>query len=935
MSRISTESLARASAAHPFRTLLIWAAVVVAGVFLIATLLGSATTFEGQFTNDPDSKVAQDLIEERIRPTHADEVALFRSPTLTVEDAVFRSAVEQFTERARELGSDVINTENGALQITNFYETGIDAFVSENRKTTLVPLTMAGDISDASDNIQDVIDIADDVAVESGIEILLTGPASIGIDFQEVAQEDLIKGETIGIAIALVILLLVFRAAGSAWIPIVVALISIMLAIAAVSIIGQISEFSFFVTNIITMVGLAVGIDYSLFIIARFREERARGLEKHDAIGRAGATATRAVVFSGITVVLALFGMVMVPTTVFFSIGLGAVLVTIIAVIAALTMLPAILSLVDGRVNAWTVRRVIGWILWVLPRVLVIVTISTGLSGSSASDVAILAVISALLLVGLQPAVGLFSRQIRVLRISSAVEPGWSTASAGVLLIAAAVVAIASSEAAGFVALLGLLMATAAPNITSYGERLGNTYGWWSNFFRRPNRDTHGQLFDLLFLIMDRTIYPIVAVLLTFPPVTYRTFLAPPSLPEVGHVGWPVGIYEDTSGGFWNTVTKIVMGHPWPALIIVGGLLVAATIPYFGIKTGAAGIDTLPDGFRSLQAFNILREEFPGQVGGVSAADIVIDGDVNDPEVRAGIERLRVSLEGHPIFGVATFETSDDGVLGHSGDLGRLKVVMPVDSATTPATDAISELRETYIPDARIPADVFVGGQAAINRDFFDLANRWTPIVITFVLALSFVFLLVVFRSIIVPIKAILLNLLSVGAAYGLLVLVLQEGVGNELFGFQQVETIEAWLPVFLFSILFGLSMDYEVFLLSRIRERYDETGNNADSVAFGLRSTAGIITGAALIMVAVFGGFALGDLVIFQEMGFGLGAAILVDATIIRAILVPASMKLLGDRNWYFPRFLEWLPDLRVEIPEGPPAQVAPAGATDGEPLE
>ncbi|MCH7740463.1 MAG: MMPL family transporter [Chloroflexi bacterium] len=736
MSRISTESLARSAAAHPWRTLLIWAAAVVTGVLLIVTLLGSATTFEGQFTNDPDSQVAQDLIEERIRPTHADEVALFRSPTLTVDDAVFRSAVEEFTERTRELGSKIINFENESLQITNFYETGIDAFVSENRKTTLVPLTMAGDIGDASDNIQDVIDIAEEVAADSGIEVLLTGPASIGIDFQKIAQEDLIKGESIGIAIALVILLLVFRAAGSAWIPIVVALISIMLAIAAVSVIGQISEFSFFVTNIITMVGLAVGIDYSLFIIARFREERARGLEKHDAIGRAGATATRAVVFSGITVVLALFGMVMVPTTVFFSIGLGAVLVTIITVIAALTMLPAILSLIGDRVNAWKL----------------------------------------------------------------------------------------------------------------------------------------------------------------------------PFIPAAD------GTHDDDTGGFWNTVTRIVMGHPWPALIIVGGLLVAATIPYFGIKTGAAGIDTLPDGFRSLQAFNVLREEFPGQVGGVSAADIVIDGDVTDPEVQAGIERLRLSLEGHPIFGASTYETSDDGVLGHTGDLGRLKVVMPVDSATTLATDAISELRETYIPDARIPADVFVGGQAAINRDFFDLADRWTPIVITFVLALSFVFLLVVFRSIIVPIKAILLNLLSVGAAYGLLVLVLQEGVGNELFGFQQVETIEAWLPVFLFSILFGLSMDYEVFLLSRIRERYDQTGNNADSVAFGLRSTAGIITGAALIMVAVFGGFALGDLVIFQEMGFGLGVAILVDATLIRAILVPASMKLLGDKNWYFPKFLEWLPDLRVD---------------------
>ena len=761
------------------------------------------------------------------------------------------------------------------------------------------------------------------LAEKSGFNIV-TGP---GVKTQERISVHL-KDTPISEAINLVV-----RAAGSAWLPVVVALISIMLAIAAVSVLGQISEFSFFVTNIITMVGLAVGIDYSLFIIARFREERARGLEKQDAIGRAGATATRAVVFSGITVVFALLGMVIVPTTVFFSVGLGAVLVTIIAVIAALTMVPAILSLVDGKVNAWTVRRVLGWILWVLPRAFVIATLATGLSGSGAGEVAILAVISAVLIVGVQPAISLLSRRLPILRISTAVEPVWSVAGAAGLLAVAAVLAVTSSEAAGIVALLALLMSTAAPNISSYGERWKITYRRWSSLWWRPRGDAHGQLFNLWFALVDRTIYPVVTVLETFPPVTYRTFLAPPSLPEVGHDGWPVGVYEDTSRGFWNAVTRIVMGHPWLALIIFGGLLIAATIPYFGINTGAAGIDTLPDGFKSLQAFNVLREEFPDQVGGVSAADIVIDGDVTDPDVQAGIERLRVLLEGHPVFGTATLESSSDGVLGGAGDLGLLKVVMPVDSATPLATDAIKELREIYIPDANIPADVFVGGQAAINEDFFDLADRWTPIVITFVLALSFVFLTVVFRSIIVPIKAIILNLLSVGAAYGLLVLVLQEGVGNELFGFQQVETIEAWLPVFLFSILFGLSMDYEVFLLSRIRERYDQTGLNGESVAFGLRSTAGIITGAALIMVAVFGGFALGDLVIFQEMGFGLGAAILVDATIIRAILVPATMKLLGDKNWYLPKVLSWLPDLRVEVEaESRPAAALPATSVAGD---
>ena len=365
--------------------------------------------------------------------------------------------------------------------------------------------------------------------------------------------------------------------------------------------------------------------------------------------------------------------------------------------------------------------------------------------------------------------------------------------------------------------------------------------------------------------------------------------------------------------GFWAYMTRLVMNYPWPALIIAGGLLIAATIPYFSIQTGSAAVDTLPDSFKAKKAFLTLQREFPAMLGGVSAADILVDGDAGSEEVRADIDRLKASLEGNSFYDLEGLEY----IVNEAGDTGRLKVTMPVDSATREAVDAIEVLREETIPKADIPADLYVGGQAAGNLDFFDLADQWTPIVISFVLILTFIFLMGVFRSIIVPIKAVILNLLSVGAAYGLLVLVLQKGVGNEIFGFQQVETIEAWLPVFLFSILFGLSMDYEVFLLSRIRERYDQTRSNLDSVAFGLKSTGSIITGAALIMVAVFGGFVIGDLVMFQQMGFGLGVAILVDATIIRAILVPATMRLLGDFNWYLPGFLNWMPDLRVESSE------------------
>ena len=231
----------------------------------------------------------------------------------------------------------------------------------------------------------------------------------------------------------------------------------------------------------------------------------------------------------------------------------------------------------------------------------------------------------------------------------------------------------------------------------------------------------------------------------------------------------------------------------------------------------------------------------------------------------------------------------------------------------------ITRIRDEYIPSAfqGVDAEVLVGGTSAITADVFDIVDRYTIPVFAFVLGFSFVVLMLVFRSIVIPIKAVLMNLLSVGTAYGLMVLVFQRGIGADLLGFQKAEVIDVWIPLFLFSILFGLSMDYHVFLLSRIRERYDKVGDNAEAVAFGLRSTAGIITGAALIMVAVFGAFASGDTIINQQVGFGLAVAVILDATLVRSVLVPASMEVLGKRNWYLPSWLHWLPDLRVEPEE------------------
>ena len=267
-----------------------------------------------------------------------------------------------------------------------------------------------------------------------------------------------------------------------------------------------------------------------------------------------------------------------------------------------------------------------------------------------------------------------------------------------------------------------------------------------------------------------------------------------------------------------------------------------------------------------------------------------------------------------------------------AGDLTLLQTPLRVDPAATSAYTAIKQLRSTIVPRAfaGTSAQVYVTGQTALNLDYINYVNTYLPWVFALVLGLSFILLLVAFRSIVVPITAIFMNLLSVGAAYGLLVLFFQDGAGARIFGFAKTAQIEAWVPLLLFSVLFGLSMDYQVFLLSRIRERYDRSNDTKEAVAGGIGSTAGIITGAALIMVAVFGGFASGSLSAFQQIGFGLAVAVLIDATLIRIVLVPSAMALLGHRNWYLPRWLAWLPKFGVEG-AAQPAQAAGWAAAPG----
>lgn len=736
--KLSTAALARASGRRPWLTIGVWVALLLVAAALVFNFLGEALTTEADFTNNPEAKRARELLEERLRGPHeVNEVVIVRSQALTVDDPSFQAFVEGLYNQVLALGSDVV--QGG----TNYYQARDESLVSDDRHSTVLPFAMAGDFEAADNNIDQVLDVVRRADGESGFEVLITGGASIGKDFQEVADKDLRTGEVIGVPVALIILVLVFGALAAAIIPVVMAILSIIVALGVSALIGQAFELSFFVVNMITLMGLAVGIDYCLFIVSRYREERRRGLERLEAIGVAGATASRAVLFSGITVVLALLGMLLVPTTIFRSLALGAILVVAASVLAALTLLPAVLGLLGDKVDA--------------------------------------------------------------LRI---------------------------------------------PFIQRGQARLD----------------------------------------------------------------------EQRPGGFWDRVARGVMRYPVISLVVASGLLVAAAVPFFDINTGFAGVSTLPDSLRSKEAFVILDEEF--SAGLVSPAEIAIDGQIDSPSVQEGIQRLQSLLASDPAFGPGHLEVNA------GGDLALLSVPVTGDPNGEVAVQAIRTLRGQYIPQAfqGVQADVLVGGDTAFNIDFFDLASDYQPIVFIFVLGLSFVLLTVVFRSLVVPAKAVIMNLLSVGAAYGLVVLVTQKGVGAGLFGFQQVDTVEAWIPIFLFAVLFGLSMDYHVFLLSRIRERYDQSGDNTEAVAFGLRWTGRLITGAALIMAAVFAGFAAGDLVMFQQLGFGAAVAVLLDATIVRSVLVPASMKLLGSWNWYLPRALSWLPQMRVETA----AEKVVVGASD-----
>jgi putative drug exporter of the RND superfamily len=712
------QRLARASAGHPWRVVAVWGLVLVASVVTIGGLLGSALTSDASITTRPESVRADEVIAGNFsQRDRVDEAVLIHSGSLTTDDAAFR----RFVSAVR---SSIDDT--GAVRVIGDpYSEGGTGSLSEDGHAALVALTLRGDPTEGIDSVLDEVAASDS---DPAFDVAISGTYTVDHDFNELSNSDLKKGELqFGLPAALIVLLLVFGAVVAALIPMTVAVVSIVVAVAISALVGQVTSLSFFIVNMITAMGLALGIDYSLFVLSRYREQRLKGQDKAAAIATTGGTASKAVLFSGSSFVVALLGLLLVPDTTLRSLSLGAIIVGLVTVAAALTLLPAMLSLLGDHANA--------------------------------------------------------------LRLP---------------------------------------------------------------FFGRE---------------------------------------------------------RSAESPFWTRAVTAVVRHPVAALTAGVLLLLAAAAPVLALRTGTAGVSSMPDSTFSKAGFLAFERSFP-RTAGSNPAQVVVSGDVRSGTVSAALDAFEASLARDAEFG------TPQRLLAPNGNVAVVSVPLVGDPDNGAARTGVERLRTTLVPEAfdGTGVTVLVGGTTAGNLDYSDLINRWLPIVLAFVLGLSFVLLTVVFRSVVLSGTAVVLNLLSVGAAYGLLVLVFQKGIGADWLGFTEVERVEAWVPVFLFSVLFALSMDYHVFLLTRIRERYADTGDTVEAVVHGIAATGRIITGAALIIVVVFAGFAAGDLVMFQQMGFGVGIALLVDATLIRMVVVPAAMTVLGRWNWYLPRWLDWLPELHVE---------------------
>jgi putative drug exporter of the RND superfamily len=755
-----------------------WAALGLWFAFVIAAIAGG--TAAGQI-NIPDARLGDGqsghvnrLIDDAGFDKHANEMVLVQSDSLTVHDSAFRAAI-----------GDTVRTLAQTDNVTNIEDplNGDSANVSKDGHSALVRFDVPGDETELETRIVPIMDRIEGVQKQNpDVSVRQFGDASAAHTMKEMSDSDLKKAGNLSLPLTLIILIIAFGALVAAGIPVLLAFSAVLATFGLNSLVSHLIPSQDIASEMILMIGMAVGVDYSLFYLQRGRQERAAtkrvdvarikqaneqlrdAKRSHDpeaivaakkavhdakassrahrlaALDIAASTSGQAVLISGITVLIAMAGMLVSGNDTFIALAIASMLVVAAAMIGSLTGLPAIISLLGDRVERGRVSRITAPLRWVT---------------------------------------------------------------------------------------------------------------------RRGNR--------------------------------------------------VAGESARRQGAGWGAIVDRVLRRPLVSVIVAGGVLLALAVPALSIKTETPTFKFLPHDSQLVQTYNDVQTAFPGD--GDPAIVAIKADDVTSPETRAAIADFKKEA-------VASGQASLPMNVEVNPDNTVATITVPIagDGSNQASRDAVTALRDTIIPATldKVPgSDVGVTGSTAGSMDFNSLMKVRTPLVFVFVLGLAFILMLLTFRSIVIPIKAIVLNLLSVGAAYGILVMVFQKGWGESLLGFQSTGTIANWLPLFLFVVLFGLSMDYHVFILSRVKELVDNGMRTEDAVSRGIKDTAGTVTSAAIVMVVVFGLFATLSMLDVKQMGFGAAVAVLLDATIIRAVLLPATMKLLGEWNWYLPRWLDWLPTI------------------------
>jgi uncharacterized membrane protein YdfJ with MMPL/SSD domain len=710
----------RWSAANRKKAIFGWLAFVIVAV-AIGTVTGTKTP-----ANDNsyvgDSGRGDKLVTDHYPDSAGESVLIQGRHGQTYKDADLRAAVDQTVKAVSGFGT--------VKNVDSPFAKGNGGQISPDGKSVLVNFEVKGNDDTTKTEIDPIEAAVKGVAADHPqLRVGEFGGASASKAIDKAFSDDFAKAEKLSVPITIAILVLAFGTLAAVGIPILLALTAVFATLGILGPISHVISLDQNASSVVLLIGMAVGVDYTLFYLKREREERRAGASELEAIHNAAATSGRAVLISGFTVMIAMAGMFLAGDKTFTALGLSSIIVVAAAMIGSVTVVPAILSKLGDKVDKAKVPFV--------------------------------------------------------------------------------------------------------------GRRAGGesrAWGW----------------------ILDR-----------------------------------------------------VLRRPLVSAIAAGAVLVALAIPALGIHTANSGIDSLPRKLEVMKVYDRMQAAFPGNQ--IPATVVVHAKDVRAPEIQAALKDLKTKAlatghMGEPV----SFSMSPDH------EVGQLSIPIKGSGSDAASERAVDDLRNTIVPATvgKVGGDTeaFVTGYTAGSRDWNDLMKSRAPIVFAFVLTLAFLLLLVTFRSIVIPIKAIVLNLLSVGAAYGVLVEVFQKGHGESLLGFNSQGYVTAWLPMFLFVVLFGLSMDYHVFILSRIREAFDKGMNTEDAVAHGIKSTAGVVTSAAAVMVAVFSIFATLSAIDFKMMGVGLATAILIDATIVRAVLLPATMKLLGDWNWYLPSKLSWLPRIGGE---------------------